>query len=91
MEIISVDGDLVFYGRQFVSMAQTMGNERRVVDAFRHVALVAGEQQHVVEVEVARFQHAHDLKTFGRFAVEGDAGLLDDLRDQSLQGGLRHR
>ena len=91
MEIIGVDGHLVFDGCQFVGVAQTVGNERRVVDAFRHVALVAGEQQHVVEVEVARLQHAHDLKTFGGLTVEGDAGLLDDLRDQSLQGVLRHR
>ena len=74
MEIMLIDGHLVVDGGQTVSLAEGVGDERGVVDTARHVALVARKQQHVVEVEVTRFEHAHHLNTLGGFAVEGDRG-----------------
>ena len=86
VEIVGIDGDLVVDGGQFVGLSDAMGNERRVVDAPGNISLVAGEQQHMVEVEVARLEDAHHLNAFSRFTVEGNAGLLDDLHGQALKG-----
>lgn len=36
----------------------------------RQVSLVEAEQDDVLEVEVAGFEHSHDLYAFGGFAVE---------------------
>ena len=72
VEVVLVDSHFVVDGGQSVGLADGVGDERGVVDAAGHVALVAGEQQHVVEVEVAGLKHTHDLNTFGGLAVEGD-------------------
>ena len=86
VEVVLVDGHLMVDGGEAVGFADGVGDERGVVDALGHVAFIAGEQQHVVEVEVAGFEHTHHLQAFGRFSVEGDGGLLDELLDESLQG-----
>ena len=86
VEIVGIDGDLVVDGGQFVSLSDAMGNERRVVDAPGNIPLVAGKQQDMVEVEVSRLEDSHDLNAFSRFAMKWDAGLLDDLHGQALQG-----
>ena len=86
VEIVGVDANLILDSGQFVGLADAVRNERAVVDAPRHVALVAGEQQDVVEVDVARLEHTHHLDALDGLAVEGDAGLLDNLRGESLQG-----
>ena len=39
----------------------------------------------MLEIDVTRFQHTHHLDAFNRFAVEGNTGGRDNLRDQSLQ------
>ena len=39
----------------------------------------------MVEVEVTRLEHSHDLNADGRLAVEGYRRLLDELADQSLE------
>ena len=90
MKIVGVDADLVFHGGQLVSLADAVRDERTVVDTTRHVALVAAQQEHVVEIEVARFQNAHYLKAFGGFSVERDAGLLENLCGESLQRLIGH-
>ena len=86
VEIVLIDGYLVVDGGEAVGLADGVGDKRGVVDASGHVTLVAGEQQHVVEVEVARFEHTHHLKAFGGFAMEGDGGLLDELLEEALEG-----
>ena len=86
VEVVLVDGYLVIDGGEPVGLADGVGDERGVVDASRHVALVAGEQQHVVEVEVTRLEHTHHLDAFGWFSVEGDRGRLHELGDEALQG-----
>ena len=45
----------------------------------------------MVEVQVARLENTHDLNAFSRFAVEGNAGLLDNLHGQTLQGRQVYR
>ena len=85
VEIMLVDGYLVVDGGQSVSFTDGVGDERSVVDATGHVTLVAGEQQHVVEIKVTRFEHTHDLDTLCRLAVEGDRGGLYDLCNKALQ------
>ena len=87
VEVVAEDGHLMVYRGQPVGLAYAVGYERRVVDTFGHVALIAGEEQHVAEVQVARLEHAHHLQPFGRFTVEGDRGGLYELRYESLQRG----
>ena len=85
MEIVLIDGYLVIDGGEAIGLADGVGDKRGIVDATGHVALVAGEQQHVVEVEVARFEHTHHLQTFGGFAVEGDRGVLDEVLEEARE------
>ena len=87
VEVVFVDGHLIVDGGQAVGLTDGVGDERGVVDAARHVALVAGEEQHVVEVEVAGLEYTHDLDALGGFAVEGDGGRLHHLGDKALEGG----
>ena len=61
-------------GGQTVGLTETVGNEGGIVDALGEVAFVAGEQQHMVEVEVTGLENAHDLYAFDGFAVEGYRG-----------------
>ena len=86
MEVVLVDGYLLVDGGESVGLADGIGDERGVVDASRHIALVAGEQQHVVEVEVTRLEHAHHLDALGGLTVEGDGGGLYELGDEALEG-----
>ena len=86
VEVVLVDGHLMVDGGEAVGFADGVGDERGIVDALGHVAFIAREQQHVVEVEVTGFEHTHHLQAFGGFSVEGDGGLLDELLDESLQG-----
>ena len=86
VEVVLIDGDLVIDGGEPVGLADGVRDERGVVDAAGHVALVAGEEQHVVEVEVAGLEDSHHLYALGRFAVEGDGGGLYELGDESLEG-----
>ena len=90
VEVVGVDAHLVLNRRQLVGLADAVRYEGAVVDAPWHVALVARQQQDVVEVEVARLEHTHDLHALGRLAVEGDGGLLDELLQQALQRGVCH-
>ena len=85
MEVVGIDGHLVVDGSQLVGLADGVGDERRVVDPLGHVALVAREDEQVVEVEITGFEHAHHLNALGRFAVEGDGGGADDLADEPLE------
>ena len=86
MEVVGVDGHLVLDGGEFVGMAYAVGNEGTVINAFGHIAFVAGENENVVEIQVAGLQYAHDLNSLCRLAVEGDGSLLDELVDKTLQG-----
>ena len=53
MEIVAVDGYLVVYGGEAVGFAYGMRDERGVVDSLRHITLIAGEDEQMVEVEIA--------------------------------------
>ena len=79
VEVVGVDGHLVVDSSKSVCLAYGVGNERRVVNALRHVALVARQQQHMVKVEVARFQYTHYLYAHNRFAMEWYSGGGDEL------------
>jgi hypothetical protein len=59
-----------------------MGQERGVVDACWEVALIAREQEDVVEIEVTSFEDSHNLYAFDGFTVEGDCGGLDYLVEE---------
>ena len=82
---MGVDSHLVIDGSESVGLADAIGDEGGVVDAAGHVAIITGEQQHVVEVEITSLKHTHDLDTFCRFSMKGDGGGLDQLTDESLQ------
>ena len=88
VKIIGIDADLVFDGSEFVGVTDAVGDEGTVVDTSWHIALVAGQQQHMVEVEVAGLEYPHHLDPFCRFAMKGDAGLLHQLADQALHGDI---
>ena len=86
MEIITIDSHLMIDGCHVVCITDGIGDKRRIVDTTGHVALVARQEQHVFEVQVTRFEHAHNLDTLDRFSVEGHTGRLNQLVHQSLQG-----
>ena len=87
VEIIGVDGDFVVDGGEVVCLADGVGDERRVADVFRHISFVGRQHENVLEIEVSRLEHTHDLQSFGGFAVEGNRGRLDELVEQSAEGG----
>ena len=83
-EVVLVNGHLVIDRCQTVGLAYGVRYERGVVDTTGHVALVAGEQQHVVEVEVTRFKYTHELDALSRFAVKRYRCGLHDLGNEAL-------
>ena len=85
MEVIAEHRHLVVDGGKTVSLAHKVGNERHVVYSFGHVSLVAGEHQHVIEVEIACFQHTHYLHSARRFAVEGNGGRGNELTEKAAE------
>ena len=87
VEMVAVDGLFVVGGGEGVGAPQTVGDDRGVGEAPRHVALVAREDEQVAEVDVAGLEHAHQLHTLGGLAVEGHRRLLHQLDDEPLQGG----
>ena len=86
MKVIGIDGHLVIDGGETVGFSDAVRDERGVAQAFGQVAFIAGEQQHMFEIDVARFQDTHHLNAFYRLSVEGDTGGRNNLRDESLQG-----
>ena len=88
VEVVGVEGYFVVDGGEVVCLAYGVGYERGVVDAFGHVAFVAGEEEEVVEVDVARLEHAHYLYAHNGLAVEGYGGGADELGDESAQRGV---
>ena len=86
VEIIGIDGYLVVDGCEAIGLADAVWDERGIADALGEVALIAGEQQYMVEVDVACLKDAHDLDAFNGFTVKGYARSRYDLCDQSLQG-----
>ena len=69
-----VDGDFVVYRGEVVGLSYAMRDERGVVYAFWEIALVAGEEKYMVEIEVTGFEDTHNLNTFYGFTVKGDCG-----------------
>lgn len=88
VEVVGVEGYLVVDGGEVVCLAYGVGYERGVVDAFGHVAFVAGEEEEVVEVDVARLEYAHYLHAYNGLAVEGYGGGADELGEESAQRGV---
>ena len=88
VEVVGVDSHLVVDGGEVVCLAYGVGYERRVVDALGHVAFVAGEEEEVVEVDVACLEHAHYLHAHNGLAVEGYGRGADELGDESAQRGV---
>jgi hypothetical protein len=73
-------------GSQLISFANGVGDERGVVDTARHIPLVAGKENDVLEVQVACFEYAHDLNAFNRFSMKRNRGRLNQLVDKAQQG-----
>ena len=90
MEIMFVDSHLMIYRCQTVSFSDAIGNKRGIAHPPRHVPFIAGEHQHMIEIEVSRLKHTHDLNTFCWFAVKGYRGGLYYLGHQSLKGDDVH-
>ena len=44
----------------------------------------------MVEIEIARFEYAHHLKSHSRFSVEGNGCGTDELQQQALQRDAVH-
>ena len=75
VEIIGKDGRAAAHGGEGKGLAQFVGDERIVATLARQVALGGGKHEHAVEVEQARFEHAHNLQAFEGFAMQGQIGL----------------
>ena len=85
VEIVGVYSHLVVYGSESVSLTYGVGNERRVVDTLRHIALVARKQQQVLEVKITCFEHTHYLNTYYRFTMKRNCGRRYQLLYESAQ------
>src|SRR5258706_11960111 len=70
---------------QLVRLADGMGNVRTLTGCDGQQSLVKGEDAHGIEIEVACFQHPHDLKTLERLARKGDLLYLYNLTKQFLK------
>ena len=90
VERIGIDGVLAFGGVETETGAQDVGDERRVGGPAGNDALAHGEHDEVTEVEVARLQQSHHLQSLVFLAVEGDAGRLNGLAEETAQGGGAH-
>ena len=90
IEIVGKNTIAQLEGRQTEAVAKGVRDERRGGAARRKEALVHGEDDESVEVEYARFEHAHDLESGQRFAAEGDGYAFDKARQEAGVGIDRH-
>lgn len=86
VEVVGIDGVLVFDGGHAKGLAQVVGDEGCLASCLGQLALVEGEKDEVAEVEVARLEHTHDLQADGRLAVERYGGGSEQAAQQTLQG-----
>ena len=87
MEIVAIYGHLVIDRCQSVGCTQRVGYERCIINSLGHIPFVAREDEHMVEVEVARLQYTHHLDTSCRFAMKGYGGDAHQLGDESAEDG----
>lgn len=86
VEIVGVDPFVVLGRGQREGRTQVVGDERPLShEVAGEVVVVHREQQHVLEVEVARLEDTHDLNALERFALKGDA---DGLQVAAQQRGV---
>ena len=90
VEVVGIDGVLVFEQGHAEGLPQVVGDERRVAAALGELAFVEREHHDVFEVEVAGLEHAHDLQPDGGFTVEGDGGGREDLVHEAGEGRGLH-
>ena len=90
VEVVGIDGILVFYGGHAEGLPQVVGNEGGVASGFGQLPFVEGEHDEVTEIEVTRFQHPHYLHADGGFSVEGNVGRGKQAVQQSLQRVCAH-
>ena len=86
VEEVAVDGILMVYGRHAKGAAQVVGNEAVAAHVWRPGAFVHAQDDDVIKVEIAGFQHAHDLQATQRLAREGQAQVADDLTEEFEEG-----
>ena len=85
IEVVGIDGVLVFDGGHAEGLAQVVGDEGSLASCLGQLTLVEGEEDEVAEVEVARLEHTHDLQADGRLAVERYGGGGEQAAQQTLQ------
>ena len=86
IEIVGIDPFMVRRRRQVERRPQIAGDERRLgYLVARKIVVVHREQDHIAEIEVARFEDTHDLQPFERFALKGDS---HGLQVPPQQGGI---
>ncbi len=90
VEVVGVNGSAVVGSRETEGAAQEIGNEGIVRRGSREIPLVHREHQHMLEVEAARFEHAHHLQSRRRLPVEGDAVAPQQLFEQAAERGASH-
>ena len=89
VEVVGIDGILVFYGGHAEGLPQVVGNEGGVASGFGQLPFVEGEHDEVAEIEVTRFQHPRLLACRWRVLREG-CWQSKQAVQQSLQRVCAH-
>ena len=62
----------MLYGREAMGAAHTVWQERCLADTLRHIALVGGEEQDMLEIKASGLKHSHYLYTLNRLTMVWD-------------------
>ena len=68
-----------------ILFAEEIWDERTASFRLWQVAFVHTEHEHILEVEIARFEHSHQLNAHSGFSVEWQRMGIDDLEKQTSE------
>ena len=90
IEIVGIEAVALVTSGEMVLFAEEIRNERTAVFRLRQVAFVHTEHEHILEVEIARFEHSHQLNAHCGFSVERQGMGIDDLEKKTRERERLH-
>ena len=90
IEIVGIEAVALVTSREMVLFAEEIRNERTAVFRLRQVAFVHTEHEHILEVEIARFEHSHQLNAHCGFSVERQGMGINDLEKKTRERERLH-
>ena len=85
IEIVGIEAVALVTRGEMILFAEEIWDERTAGFRLRQVAFVHTEHEHILEVEIARFEHSHQLNAHSGFAVERQGMGIDDLEKQTSE------